>query len=96
MIIYKITNLINNKIYIGQTKGSIESRWYYHLRDSKNATKGIDAAIRKYGKEDLKIITLVYRDEIDEFISRGFEFSSRANLSIRRDFGYIPRSKYRK
>ena len=25
--IYKITNLINNKIYIGETTGSIEQRW---------------------------------------------------------------------
>lgn len=55
MIIYKITNLINNKIYIGLTRNSLDSRWSYHIRDSKNAKKGIDAAIRKYGKENFKV-----------------------------------------
>lgn len=29
--IYKITNLVNNKIYIGQTITGINSRWKGHL-----------------------------------------------------------------
>lgn len=33
--IYKITNLINNKIYIGQSV-NIEARWKGHIRNSKN------------------------------------------------------------
>lgn len=30
MIIYKITNTINGKIYIGQTICSLSKRWYEH------------------------------------------------------------------
>lgn len=30
--IYKITNLINNKLYIGKTERTIEVRWKEHLR----------------------------------------------------------------
>ena len=31
--IYKITNTINDKIYIGKTLQSIEERWKEHCRD---------------------------------------------------------------
>lgn len=53
--IYKITNLINNKIYIGLTTGTISGRWSSHKSRSKNAISGIDAAIRKYGAENFKV-----------------------------------------
>lgn len=54
--IYKITNCENNKVYIGQTVGSIEHRFKEH----KNAAKrGCDykfhRAIRKYGVENFII-----------------------------------------
>jgi len=32
--IYKIINNVNNKIYIGQTSRSIESRWKEHIIES--------------------------------------------------------------
>ena len=50
--IYKITNKINNKIYIGQTTTSIEERMRKHIDKAKNQLEGltgIDAAIKKYG-----------------------------------------------
>ena len=34
--IYKITNNINNKIYIGQTKQSLNERWYKHCSKPTN------------------------------------------------------------
>ena len=33
--IYKITNLINNKVYIGQSQ-NIEHRWIAHKSEAKN------------------------------------------------------------
>lgn len=54
--IYKITNLINGKIYVGKTAFSIEKRWKEHYADSK---KGLDRplyrAINKYGIDNFKI-----------------------------------------
>lgn len=54
MFIYKITNLINNKFYIGKTIGSIEKRFNAHARKS-NKKMYIASAIQKYGKENFKI-----------------------------------------
>lgn len=56
--IYKITNDINAKVYIGKTLGSIEKRWKEHLRackKSKNEKRPLYAAMRKYDTEHFKI-----------------------------------------
>ena len=51
MFIYKITNTVNNKVYIGQTIRPIQKRFQRHLNDAIN--HNIDThfarAIRKYG-----------------------------------------------
>ena len=55
MYIYKITNKINKKIYIGQTTRSIEERWKGHCKPSMTARSLISRAIQKYGKENFII-----------------------------------------
>jgi group I intron endonuclease len=49
--IYKITCLINGKIYIGQTTQSLEARLYHHGKDAINNgyNYAFAQAIRKYG-----------------------------------------------
>lgn len=54
--IYKITNLINNKVYIGKTRNS-ERRWKDHQRlaftpNHKEYNKALYLAIRKYGLDN--------------------------------------------
>ena len=51
--IYMITNEINGKIYIGQTRRSIETRWKEHLKSKDNYP--IHVAMRKYGIENFTI-----------------------------------------
>lgn len=56
--IYKITNKINGKIYIGKTKRKTKDRWLEHVRDSKNyPLKNIPLhkAIIKYGTENFAV-----------------------------------------
>lgn len=58
-IIYKITNKINGKVYIGQTIQSLKDRWYRHCA-KKNLSDNemnmhIKRAILKYGKENFTI-----------------------------------------
>lgn len=56
--IYKITNNINQKIYIGKTLGSIENRWKEHLKDYKKERcekRPLYDAMNKYGLENFSI-----------------------------------------
>lgn len=65
-IIYKITNLINEKIYVGSTTYSIDSRFKEHIYDAENRAKSyFHKAIKKYGKENFKIEELfrVFNEE---------------------------------
>ena len=51
--IYKVTNIINGIIYIGQTVQAPERRWVRHLYDAlvKNKPQPFYEAIREFGKE---------------------------------------------
>ena len=53
--IYKITNLINNKCYIGKTERTIEERWQEHLRHRKSLDLPLYRALNKYGVENFQI-----------------------------------------
>lgn len=61
MIIYKITNKINGKLYIGQSTRTLEERWKDYIKDFKYVTPGkknyrpIIAALQKYGLENFQI-----------------------------------------
>jgi group I intron endonuclease len=62
--IYKITNLVNGKIYVGKTKHSSEHRFRIHVSDSKRESKTtIQKALRKYGEHSFKVETLIELDE---------------------------------
>lgn len=51
MIVYKITNTVNGKIYIGQTTRNCAYRWSTHVAASKYSKLPIHCAIAKYGKD---------------------------------------------
>jgi hypothetical protein len=73
MIIYKLTNLINGKSYIGQTRRSVEVRWKQHCYRFKDKM-AIDLAIKKYGQNNFKIeiiasvLKLEYLDEVERLL----------------------------
>lgn len=54
--IYKVTNKVNGKIYIGQTSRSVDVRWKEHIRDSSDKPSSVYCsllhyAVRKYGAD---------------------------------------------
>ena len=67
--IYKIENLINHKVYIGQSK-DIERRWKYHrtrIYREENDSLPLYRAFRKYGIENFSfnVIELCKIEELD-------------------------------
>lgn len=63
MIIYKISNNINNKIYIGQTTKTLKKRWSDHYWGNRTV---ISKAIRKYGRENFNIEIIDKANSLDE------------------------------
>ena len=59
--IYKITNLVNDKIYIGQTKQKLERRFQQHTETNYP----IGRAMRKHGRDKFKIETLLISDDLE-------------------------------
>lgn len=55
--IYKITNIINKKVYIGQTKQSAEQRFIQHKSHARtgHSHHKLARALRKYGDENFII-----------------------------------------
>ena len=56
--IYKITNKINQKVYVGKTEFSIQKRFKEHCEDAfrdRNEKRPLYAAMRKYGIENFNI-----------------------------------------
>jgi group I intron endonuclease len=67
--IYKITNDINGKIYIGKTENSIEQRFKEHCRESKREraeARPLYRAMNKYGIEHFHIDLIEKTDKPEE------------------------------
>lgn len=62
--IYLITNLVNDKVYVGQTRRPVNKRWYDHVFNANHPVRVslVDRAIKKYGKENFKISII---EEVD-------------------------------
>lgn len=67
--IYKITNDINQKIYIGKTTRSIQERWREHCKNAYNPTienRPLYRAILKYGLDHFHIEEVEETDNPEE------------------------------
>lgn len=84
--IYKISNSINNKVYIGQTCHPLKRRFNEHCFKNSRCTK-IANAIKKYGKENFKIepITIAHTQNISDYWEVYFIKSFQ---TLNRDKGY--------
>lgn len=66
--IYKITNNINGKVYIGQTIGTIEKRFNEHKRDAiKGCQYSLHRAMRKYGIDNFSV------EEIEQCLTEALD-----------------------
>lgn len=79
--LYKITNIVDGKSYIGFTKMSVQQRWAAHINSSKKPKYPIHFAIAKHGGENFTVDTLVIgsRQYITALEERAIQaFNSRA------------------
>jgi hypothetical protein len=67
MIIYKITNILNNKVYIGLTVQNLNDRFKQHLNGVNSGSNcQLHRAIRKYGVENFKVEKICRCNSIDK------------------------------
>ena len=67
MIIYKATNIINNKVYIGQTIHTLSVRKAQHERSHEYGYKtAFSNAIRKYGKDNFRWEVIYETNSIED------------------------------
>ena len=66
--IYKITNIQNNKVYIGQTIRPVEYRFNRHINDALHniLDTHFARAIRKYGPQNFKLQIIDNAETQDE------------------------------
>ena len=66
-VIYKITNKVNGKVYIGQSSFSVEKRFAEHCRDMNKRSlekRPLYSAMKKYGIENFSV-ELIEECELD-------------------------------
>lgn len=89
--IYCITNKVNSKVYIGQTKASVKERFAEHLRCARNLNGGsclLYRAMRKHGVENFSV-------EIIECVCADSKENLRERLNEREIFYIKNRSSYK-
>lgn len=94
LIIYKVTNVINGKVYIGQTKRDLQLRWREHCACKKDRL--FNRAIEKYGVKNFtveQIDVACSQEELNEKETYWIKFFDSANkengynLSLGGEFG---------
>ena len=80
MIIYKITNTITNKCYVGQTQRTMNKRFQEHIRHSKHGViTCLYNAMRKYGVENFEIVEIDRATTADELNQKEIYWISKLN-----------------
>lgn len=79
--LYKITNVQNNKCYIGWTGRTVEDRWVRHMKDAltHRDNRKFYNAIRKYDVDYWKVETLMEVPSIEEAKKKEIELIEEYN-----------------
>lgn len=86
--VYKVTNKVNNKVYIGITNKGAGARFKQHLFDAEHGSQyRFHRAIRKYGKENFEVSIIAFCNNVDELKENEIKFISEYE-SMNPDKGY--------
>lgn len=78
MIVYKITNKINGKAYIGQTIQKLKRRWDFHVC-KRSGCLALKAAFEKYGIENFTIEIVYEASSLEELCQKEQQFIQEFN-----------------
>lgn len=88
MYVYKITNTVNNKIYIGITSRTVEERFYEHkYRITERIHLHLYASMQKYGADKFTVSILESSNTLEELFKQERFWISKLN-SNNPSFGY--------
>lgn len=90
IIIYKATNIVNSKVYIGQTTNTLEYRKRQHFSETKSKKKKntyFHNAIAKYGADSFVFITIDTATSISQ-LNLKEEFWIEFYRSNNKEYGY--------
>lgn len=78
VLIYLVTNLANDKKYVGQTRRTLRKRWNQHVYSAvtRRGNTLLGAAIRKYGPDGFSISVLCMCSSQDELDVKEQEYIS--------------------
>lgn len=86
-LVYKITNSINSKIYIGATQQELKKRWQQHKCNANKKNYHLYNAMFKYGFENFNIEVVFKADSKDAMYKKEMQLISEYE-SNNRLFGY--------
>lgn len=78
MIVYKITNKINRKAYIGLTTQKLSNRWRAHCSRA-NGCVALKSALDKYGKENFIVEKIYEAISLEDLNKKEIEFINKFN-----------------
>jgi group I intron endonuclease len=88
VFVYKVTNQVNSKVYIGKTVKTPQARWRDHLRDAfHGSTILFHKVIRKYGPDAFELSEVCLADDRSQ-LSRLEKSAIQQYQSDKREHGY--------
>ena len=94
MIIYKVTNTLNGKVYIGQTRRSLKARWMQHCSDANSRIHlhRLQKDIKLFGKGNFTVEQIDTAENEEEALEKEAFWIKHYN-SVKKGYNVSPGGK---
>lgn len=80
--VYLLTNIINNKKYVGKTQRKLSLRLSEHFKPHNSPCRVLNRAIKKYGKNNFKVQVLFESPDLSELNNKEVELIKELNTLV--------------